>query len=139
MTADYKERAEMNICCLDVTVDSFFWSERVKQLEPKVNAIYNPRREQLAEWQKVGVPDLLAATEDLLIPEKASSYKQRIATKSNISNFRMKEGPKDRGGRTGEIIAPIRESFSEQQRSRGGGGHRGNRENRGGGHRNRPY
>jgi protein FAM98B len=63
MTADYKKRAEMLIRRLDVTIDSFFWSERVQQLEPKISEVYGPHREALAEWHPLGVPDLLASSE----------------------------------------------------------------------------
>lgn len=63
MTDDYKRRAEMSIRRLDVTIDSFFWSERVKQLESKVNDVYGPKREMLAKWKPIGASDVLAATE----------------------------------------------------------------------------
>lgn len=63
MTVDYKKRAELLVLRLDVTIDSFFWSERIRNLESKVNAVYNPRRELVSEWQPLGVSDLLAATE----------------------------------------------------------------------------
>lgn len=63
LTSDYKRRAELIIRRLDVTVDSFFWSERIQQLEQKVNNVYNSKREQIAEWQPLGASDVLAATE----------------------------------------------------------------------------
>jgi hypothetical protein len=63
MTSDYKKRAELIICRLDVMINSFFWSDRVKHLETKVGEVYEPKREMLAQWCSLGAADVLAASE----------------------------------------------------------------------------
>lgn len=80
---------------------------------------------------------------DLLVLEKASSRKRRVRTA--LSTFTIDQAPRDRGGRMGEVMAPARETFGQQQhqregrgghgRGRGGGGYRGHGHG-GGGHSN---
>ena len=67
LDADFSRRAELMKRRLDVTVDSFLWSERVSRLSDQVAAVYNPRRKAIAGWQPVGVSDVLGATEGELL------------------------------------------------------------------------
>ncbi|KAI6181394.1 hypothetical protein M3Y98_00824700 [Aphelenchoides besseyi] len=129
LTADFSRRAALLVQRLDVTVDSFFWSDRVREQESAIKDIFLPERDKLDGWSPITVADVLGATEDILFLEKASSHRQQ--TRSSISSFTLPTAPQDRGGRTGEIIAPNRETFGQQrnqQYHRGRGrGHHGNR------------
>ncbi|CAD5221513.1 unnamed protein product [Bursaphelenchus okinawaensis] len=113
-TKDYKVRTEMLLKRLDITIESFLWSDKVHQLEKSVMKAYLPERNTLGYWKPIGVEGLLGATEDLLIIEKASSSRQRTGTRSKISDFMLNQVPADRGGRTDNTVSPPKETFKNQ-------------------------
>ena len=59
---EFDKRTELMLKRLDVTVESFFWSDRVKKLEKEVMAVYKKGRDALAYAGPVGKEELLAAT-----------------------------------------------------------------------------
>ncbi|KAJ8922254.1 hypothetical protein NQ315_004191 [Exocentrus adspersus] len=130
---DYKIRREMLLTRLDVTIQSFQWSDRTKGKEDMFENIYHIKRVTLKVDPDVDIADLLAARTDLAIIEKTSNANVRRNTKSELNNVIIGRVP-DRGGRTNEIAPPPPEMPSWQQRSTGGGGGRGGR---GGGNFNR--
>ncbi|KAI1714257.1 transmembrane protein 65 domain-containing protein [Ditylenchus destructor] len=140
LNEEFEQRAQLMLKRLDVTFDSFLWSDRIKKLEEKVMKVYRPARENIVPPQSVNIDDLLAATSDLLYLEKTVS-KERQATSNSILGYTIKDEPSDRGGRTSEMMAPPPEIAAWQQRSRqptsgsgpqviggrGGGGYQGGR------------
>ncbi|CAD5227091.1 unnamed protein product [Bursaphelenchus xylophilus] len=118
LTKDYKIRLEMLLKRLDVTVESFLWSDKAHQHERQVMKIFLPGRQSLAGWKPIGIDQLLGANEDLLVIEKASSVRQRAGTKSKISEFKLEKIPADRGGRTDNIIPPAQETSKSQYQNK---------------------
>uniref|UniRef100_A0A8C1DC60 Family with sequence similarity 98 member A n=1 Tax=Cyprinus carpio carpio TaxID=630221 RepID=A0A8C1DC60_CYPCA len=62
---EYEVRRKMLLKRLDVTVQSFGWSERAKTHVDRLSKVYQPRRVVLATKSKVSVAHLFAAREDL--------------------------------------------------------------------------
>ena len=62
MYNDFQERASVLIKRLEVTVESFFWSERVKKLEPEVKAVYEPLKAGLPLPHRVYPEDVISAS-----------------------------------------------------------------------------
>ncbi|KAF7282813.1 hypothetical protein GWI33_001953 [Rhynchophorus ferrugineus] len=110
---EYRIRREMLLTRLDVTVQSFQWSDKTKA-------------------------DLIAARTDLAIIEKTSNASVRKNTQTSLNKVIIGQVP-DRGGRSWEQAPPPPEMPSWQQRSVGGnqgasgGRGGGNQNNRGGG------
>lgn len=67
LNTDYEQRAKIMLKRLDVTFDSFLWSDRVKKLEDKVMTCYKQFMEELEVLPPVGVDDLIAASTGDLI------------------------------------------------------------------------
>ncbi|XP_018578218.1 protein FAM98B isoform X2 [Anoplophora glabripennis] len=124
MNNEYKIRREMLLTRLDVTIQSFQWSNRTKGKEDMFENIYHIKRVLLKVDPDVDLSDLLAARVDLAIIEKTSNANVRKNTRSELNNVIIGQVP-DRGGRTSEIAPPPPEMPSWQQRSAGGGGGRG--------------
>ncbi|XP_035903613.1 protein FAM98A-like [Anopheles stephensi] len=126
---EYDLRRKMLLTRLDVTIQSFKWSNRVKDKEQTIAERYAEKRKVL-DGLEVGGRDtdiaaLLAARETLAIIEKTSSASVRKNTKSKIQRHIIGRVP-DRGGRAYEHNPPPLEMPSWQtQRSTGGGGGRG--------------
>ncbi|XP_046561964.1 protein FAM98A-like [Haliotis rubra] len=139
---EYKLRRDMLIKRLDVTIQSFKWSDKARHNEDKIARVYQPIRKQLSSKTNVGVPQILAARDDLTRIQKTSSGEAREKTKCAINRVMIGQVP-DRGGRTTELAPPPPEMPAFMQRSaapqgkaarRGrGGGHRGGRGGGGGG------
>ncbi|XP_067011250.1 protein FAM98B [Anabrus simplex] len=121
---EYHIRREMLIKRLDVTIQSFQWSERVRQREDEIAALFLQRRKGLVLEPDVHLSDLLAARDDLAIIEKTSSASVRKNTQSAINKVIIGRVP-DRGGRPSEQQPPPPEMPSWQQSKPGGGGGRG--------------
>ncbi|KAG7511803.1 hypothetical protein JOB18_010878 [Solea senegalensis] len=131
---EYEVRRKMLLKRLDVTVQSFAWSERAKSHGEKLSKVYQPLRSTLHTTSIISVAHLLAARQDFSKILRTSSGKIREKTACAINKVRMGRVP-DRGGRPCEIEAPPPEMPSWQKRQDapqggayyGGGGHAGGR------------
>uniref|UniRef100_A0A8C7Y268 Family with sequence similarity 98 member B n=1 Tax=Oryzias sinensis TaxID=183150 RepID=A0A8C7Y268_9TELE len=134
LSSEYESRRRMLIKRLDVTVQSFGWSDRAKVKVDSMASAYQPRRHTLRPKSTVDVADLLAAREDLCNVVKTSSGSSRKKTACAVNKVLMGRVP-DRGGRPSEISPPPPEMPPWQKRQdggRGGGWGQGGR-GRGGG------
>ncbi|XP_056147911.1 protein FAM98A [Lampris incognitus] len=134
---EYEVRRKMLLKRMDVTVQSFGWSDRAKMHTEKMVRIYHPLRAVLCTKSKVSVSHLLAAREDLSKILRTSSGKIRERTACAINKVLMGRVP-DRGGRPCEIEPPPPEMPSWQKRQdgpQGGGGFGGAGRGSGGGGR----
>lgn len=139
---EYNLRRKMLMTRLDVTIQSFKWSDKIKGKEKEINEKYGNKHEILDKLIKgdhrTDIVALLAARDKLAIIEKTSSANVRKNTKSKLQRHIIGRVP-DRGGRTLEHQKPPAEMPSWQKRqpggdSRGGGRGGGNfNQNRGGG------
>lgn len=102
---EYEIRREMLLKRLDVTIQSFLWSERVKAQEKELNTRYHSGRSKMGTKPNVGIADLLAARDDLAVVEKTSNAAVRKNTRSNINKVIIGAVP-DRGGRPYEQEPP---------------------------------
>uniref|UniRef100_A0A4W5R8X6 Family with sequence similarity 98 member A n=1 Tax=Hucho hucho TaxID=62062 RepID=A0A4W5R8X6_9TELE len=123
---EYEVRRKMLLKRLDVTVQSFGWSDKAKKHAEKLANVYPPLRSTLATKSKVSVAHLFAAREDLSKIMRTSSGRIRERTACAINKVLMGRVP-DRGGRPTEIEAPPPEMPTWQKRQDGpqGGGHYG--------------
>lgn len=134
---EYNMRRKMLMTRLDVTIQSFKWSERIKGKELEINEKYSNKQQILEklinENQRTDIIALLAARDKLAIIEKTSSANVRKNTKSKLQRHIIGKVP-DRGGRTLENQKPAPEMPSWQKRQPDRGGfNQSNRGNRGGG------
>ncbi|KAM3870875.1 protein FAM98B [Diretmus argenteus] len=135
LSSEYECRRRMLIKRLDVTVQSFGWSERAKVKVDSMASAYQPKRHTLRPQSSVGVAELLAAREDICNMVKTSSGSSREKTACAVNKILMGRVP-DRGGRPSEIHAPPPEMPPWQKRQDGGrGGGWGGRGGGGGGGR----
>ncbi|XP_016319060.1 protein FAM98A-like [Sinocyclocheilus anshuiensis] len=121
---EYDVRRKMLLKRLDVTVQSFGWSDRAKTRADKLSKVYQPLRVALATKTRVSVAHLFAAREDLSKILRTSSGHIREKTACAINKVLMGRAP-DRGGRPNEIEAPPPEMPTWQKRQdgpQGGGG-----------------
>ncbi|XP_017546386.1 protein FAM98B isoform X2 [Pygocentrus nattereri] len=138
LSADYECRRRMLIKRLDVTVQSFSWSDRAKAKIDTMAKAYQPKRHSLTLKSSVSLAHLLATREDICNMVKTSSGASREKTVCAVNKVLMGRVP-DRGGRPSEIEAPPPEMPPWQKRQdgggyRGGGGGYGGGGYRGGGH-----
>ncbi|XP_074647049.1 protein FAM98A-like [Tubulanus polymorphus] len=139
LTEEYQLRREMVLKRLDVTIQSFMWSERAKAKEDKIASVFQPLRTTMNAKSHVSIASILSARDDLTRIKKTSSGTARENTKCAVNRVLIGKVP-DRGGRAWELEPPPPEmpSFMKRQDSgRGGrGGGRGfDRGGRGGGDR----
>ncbi|XP_062296383.1 protein FAM98B [Scomber scombrus] len=135
LSSEYECRRRMLIKRLDVTIQSFGWSDRAKAKVDSMAGAYQPRRHSLRPQSMVDTAELLAAREDLCNVVKTSSGSSREKTTCAVNKILMGRVP-DRGGRPSEIAAPPPEMPPWQKRQDGGGGGWGGRGGgRGGGGR----
>lgn len=137
---EYNLRRKMLMTRLDVTVQSFKWSEKIKGKEKDINEKFACKTQILDKLIKgehrTDIVALLAARDKLAINEKTSSANVRRNTKSKLQRHIMGKVP-DRGGRALDQQRPPPEMPSWQKRSTGGGNERGGRgfhQNSRGGH-----
>lgn len=132
---EYRVRRDMLLKRLDVTVQSFLWSDRVKAQEAELNRRYEETRKFLNAEPDITIADLLAARDDIALMEKTSNASVRKNTQSEINKVIIGEVP-DRGGRPYEQEPPPPE-MPPWQKDRVPGpstsGNRGSGGNRGGG------
>uniref|UniRef100_A0A1A8HWL1 Family with sequence similarity 98, member A n=3 Tax=Nothobranchius kuhntae TaxID=321403 RepID=A0A1A8HWL1_NOTKU len=121
---EYEVRRKMLLKRLDVTVQSFSWSDRAKTRSEKLGRVYQPLRSALGARSKVSVAHLLAARQDFSKILRTSSGKIREKTACAINKVLMGRVP-DRGGRPCEIEPPPPEmpSWQKRQDAPQGGGH----------------
>ncbi|XP_041105918.1 protein FAM98A-like [Polyodon spathula] len=131
---EYEVRRKMLLKRLDVTVQSFGWSERAKTRADQLAKVYPPKRTALATKSNISIAHLYAAREDLSKILRTSSGRIREMSACAINKVLMGRVP-DRGGRPNEIEPPPPEMPPWQTRQDGpqqyGGG--GGQQNRGGG------
>lgn len=135
LSAEYECRRRMLIKRLDVTVQSFSWSDRAKVKIDQMAQAYQPRRYCLSVESSVSLAHLLAARRDVCNMVKTSSGSSRQNTSCAVNRILMGRVP-DRGGRPSEIQAPAPEMPVWRKRSDGGGrgaGYRGGGRQTGGG------
>ncbi|EFO24757.2 hypothetical protein LOAG_03728 [Loa loa] len=106
LVQEYRTRILLLLKRLDVTIQSFTWSDRIKKMQDKLHEIYRPRREEIAITSNIGMDDLLAATTSLLTVDRINSEKERKRTASRLNKVLMTDRPGDRGGRPTELRAP---------------------------------
>uniref|UniRef100_A0A1I7ZHP8 Protein FAM98A n=1 Tax=Steinernema glaseri TaxID=37863 RepID=A0A1I7ZHP8_9BILA len=135
LSKEYALRRELLLKRLDVTVDSFTWSEKGAHKKDEVLKTYEEARSKINCNTEVEMSDLIAAKSDLLFVDKTSSSAVRARTQNPLRKFLLSENPADRGGRTSEVVAPEPEVPSWKKGGRGGGGGRNYR----GGHRGRGH
>uniref|UniRef100_UPI00398F03DE protein FAM98A isoform X2 n=1 Tax=Pristiophorus japonicus TaxID=55135 RepID=UPI00398F03DE len=126
---EYEVRRKMLLKRMDVTIQSFGWSDRAKSQTEKLAKVYQPKRATLSSKSTICVSHLLAAREDLSKIMRTSSGSIREKTACAVNKVLMGRVP-DRGGRPNEIEAPPPEMPPWQKRpdnvqSSGGRGGRG--------------
>ncbi|XP_003963661.2 protein FAM98A-like [Takifugu rubripes] len=123
---DYDVRRKMLLKRLDVTVQSFGWSDRAKTRTEQLAKVYQPLRSVLVSRSRISVAHLLAARQDFSKILRTSSGKIREKTACAINKVLMGRVP-DRGGRPCEIEPPPPEmpSWQKRQDAPHGGGHYG--------------
>ncbi|XP_038823216.1 protein FAM98B-like [Salvelinus namaycush] len=121
LSSEYECRRRMLIKRLDVTVQSFGWSERAKERVDIMARAYQSKRHTLSQSSSVGMAHLLAAREDICNVVKTSSGSSRANTACAVNKILMGRVP-DRGGRPSEIDAPLPEMPAWQKRQDGRGG-----------------
>lgn len=131
---EYNLRRKMLVTRMDVTIQSFKWSNRTMGKEEEVSERLSAKHQMLDKLQiggkRTDVVALLAARDTLAVIEKTSSANVRKHTKSKIQRHIMGQVP-DRGGRAMEHQIPLPEMPSWQKRSAGGDGQRGRGSGRG--------
>ncbi|XP_034715101.1 protein FAM98B [Etheostoma cragini] len=132
LSSEYECRRRMLIKRLDVTVQSFGWSDRAKVRVDSMARAYQPLRHSLRPQSTVDMAKLLAAREDICNVVKTSSGSSRENTACAVNKILMGRVP-DRGGRPSEIEAPPPEMPPWQKRQDGGGGRGGGWGGHGGG------
>ncbi|XP_015276841.1 PREDICTED: protein FAM98B [Gekko japonicus] len=130
LCSEYECRRRMLMKRLDVTIQSFGWSDKAKVKTDDIARIYQPKRYGLAPKSTISLAHLLAAREDLSKITRTSSGITREKTVCAINRVLMGRVP-DRGGRPTEIEPPPPEMPPWQKRQDGGG--RGGRGGWGGG------
>ncbi|NWR73878.1 FA98A protein, partial [Centropus unirufus] len=128
---EYEVRRKLLIKRLDVTVQSFGWSDRAKSQTEKLAKVYQPKRALLSTKCTISIANLLAARQDLSKIMRTSSGSIREKTACAINKVLMGRVP-DRGGRPNEIEPPPPEMPPWQKRPEGGPQQGGGRGGRGG-------
>ncbi|XP_078085687.1 protein FAM98A [Mustelus asterias] len=112
---EYEIRRKMLLKRMDVTIQSFGWSDRAKSQAEKLAKVYQPKRATLNSRSTICVAHLLAAREDLSKIMRTSSGSIREKTACAVNKVLMGRVP-DRGGRPNEIEAPPPEMPPWQKR-----------------------
>ncbi|XP_033102675.1 protein FAM98A-like [Anneissia japonica] len=126
---EYQLRRQMLLKRLDVTVQSFCWSDKISGKEDKFAKAYQPKRALLKAQSETSLSNLLAAREDLTMQVKTSDQQVRMNTQTPINKVLMGRVP-DRGGRPQEATPPPPEMPAFRKRQEGDrvqGGGRGQR------------
>ncbi|XP_011497776.1 PREDICTED: protein FAM98B [Ceratosolen solmsi marchali] len=118
LNEEYTIRREMLLQRFDVTINSFLWSERLKDKEREVNECYKAQRKLMKCKPDVTFAHLLSSRDDLAIIEKTSNASVRKNTRSAINSYIIGSVP-DRGGRTTEHEPPPPETFKQNTKGQG--------------------
>ncbi|KAK4475453.1 hypothetical protein MN116_002505 [Schistosoma mekongi] len=132
----YASRQATLLKRLDVTVQSFKWSDKAKSSLDKITTVYNPIRERMGQIPYPGVPNVLAVRDNMILQiEKTSGKNARRYTSCDLNKILIGKVP-DRGGRAWELEPPPPEmpAFKQRQPDRGGGHRGGSFGDRGRGH-----
>lgn len=116
---EYNLRRKVLVTRLDVTIQSFKWSDKIKGKEKDINERYSNRNQVLEKLQfggqRTDVASLLSARDKLAIIEKTSSANVRKNTHSKLQRHIIGKVP-DRGGRALDQQRPPQEMPSWQKR-----------------------
>lgn len=82
---EYCIRRELLLKRLDVTIQSFQWSESAKNNENEIIKKFNSHRSKMVVEPDITLADLLAARHDLAIIEKTSNASVRKNTLSSVN------------------------------------------------------
>ncbi|CAH8599154.1 unnamed protein product [Schistosoma turkestanicum] len=142
----YSSRQSTLLKRLDVTVQSFKWSDKAKSSLDKIITVYNPIREKMGFIPYPDIVHVLAVRDNMILQiEKTSGTNARRYTSCELNKILIGNVP-DRGGRAWELEPPPPEmpAFKQRQPDRGGGTPRGGRGGGGdggfsGGHRGGGY
>lgn len=125
---EYDLRREMLLTRLDVTIQSFQWSDAAKTKSDTIAERYSTKRSELDrllfQSKATDIVELLAARDDLLHIEKTSSANVRKNTRTDIQKHIIGMVP-DRGGRGLEHQRPPPEMPAWQKNRNSGGGNQG--------------
>lgn len=131
LNQEYTLRRSMLLKRLDVTVQSFGWSDRAKVKKDDISSVFHPLRKSLSAMAPVSIPDIIAARSDLLRLTRTSSGEIREKTQCKINKVMMGKVP-DRGGRPSNVAPPVempsfkkRTEAPRDQRPQSGRGARG--------------
>ncbi|TKS86749.1 Protein FAM98B [Collichthys lucidus] len=91
LSSEYECRRRMLIKRLDVTVQSFGWSDRAKVKVDSMARAYQPRRHSLRPQSTVDMAELLAARDDICNVVKTSSGSSREKTVCAVNKSRTEE------------------------------------------------
>ena len=82
---EYEVRRKLLIKRLDVTVQSFGWSDRAKSQTEKLAKVYQPKRSVLSPKSTISVAHLLAARQDLskILRTSSGSIREKTACAIN--------------------------------------------------------
>ncbi|XP_068729565.1 protein FAM98A-like [Montipora capricornis] len=106
LNQEYTLRRSMLLKRLDVTIQSFGWSDRAKVKKDEISAAFHPLRKSLSVRSPVSIPDIITARSDLLRLIKTSGAEMRGRTQCRINKIMMGKVP-DRGGRPSNVAPPI--------------------------------
>ncbi|XP_043536920.1 protein FAM98A-like isoform X1 [Chiloscyllium plagiosum] len=120
LSVEYVCRRQMLVTRLDVTVQSFHWAEGAQQHGAVMRQLYQPLREALSARSSITLAHLLSAREDLSVITKTTSKSSRERTACPVNKVLMGPVP-DRGGRPGEIEAPM-PTWEDRRRGGSAGG-----------------
>lgn len=119
---EYNLRRKMLLTRLDVTVESFKWSDKIKGKEKDITERYSNKCQELEKLkfgnQRTDIASLLAARDKIAIIEKTSSANVRKNTRSKLQRHIIAKVP-DRGGRALENQQPPKEMPSWKKRQPG--------------------
>ncbi|KAK5618955.1 hypothetical protein CRENBAI_006870 [Crenichthys baileyi] len=99
LSSEYECRRRMLIKRLDVTVQSFGWSDRAKVKVDSMARAYQPKRHSLRPQSSVEVAELLAAREDVcnVVKTSSGSSREKTACAVNKSPHHLRCPPGRRG------------------------------------------
>ncbi|XP_065188660.1 protein FAM98A-like [Sycon ciliatum] len=121
LEAEYSLRRQMLLKRLDVTIQSFRWSEKAKNRDDDIARMFREPRQLLSSTPSVNTSDVLAARDNLVEIRKTTSGSTQVS--AAIKQVLIHHNIPDRGGRPNET-RPEKEIPSWQQpkdQRRGGG------------------
>lgn len=109
LDTEYDLRRKMLMTRLDVTIQSFQWSDAAKKQADSISDCYMCKRQDLDQIlhrnKRTDIIELLTARTDLLHVEKTSSAQVRRNTQTDLQKHIIGMVP-DRGGRANEHQPP---------------------------------